>query len=703
MISKINLGRLHWMHWAVIVLSLLLTIAAWQLSNSQIEQKIQQRFEFQSSQLLAQISERMRRYEDALRTGVVAIHTLDGKVDAASWARFSQALKLELMYPGINGIGVIFQVAPNKFDAFLQRERKQRPDFNIYPKHTESEYWPITYVEPLAGNALAIGLDIAFEQNRFLAAKRARDTSTTQITGPITLVQDAKKTPGFLQFLPFYDSHEIETLEQRRKHFIGHVYAPFIVHKLIAGTLGQENRHVLFSIHDGDEVLYDELNGDSVGYDSKPLYRKTISLKMYNRSWDFTIQTATSFADTISMNQSTYILIGGIIIDSLLLCLFIILAGRNRNSLILVDEMTKKVHFGEEYFRHIIEAAPCGMIITDDKGIIEKINPQIEKLFGYEMKELLGQSIDQLIAKRFRDEHSKHRDNFYQHQSQRRLGLERNIYGLKRNGEEFPAEMGFANFRGENGTKILSTVIDMTDYMAITDELKRSNKDLNDFAYVASHDLKAPLRGIMQLASWVEEDISDIASAETKNHLQLLQSRTARLEKLLDDLLTYSRIGRDSSGVSEVDVKKMVQGLFNLMDPPAGFELKLEQPLPVFTTLETPLEVIFRNLIGNAIKHHDKNNGVILIAVSEQDEFYQFTLANDGPAIAEKHQQQIFEMFKTLRPRDEVEGSGMGLAIIKKLLDYHGGKISISSAGERGVSFTFSWPKYIADKEIISE
>tara|TARA_R110001583_G_scaffold114361_3_gene264853 strand:- start:1479 stop:3584 length:2106 start_codon:yes stop_codon:yes gene_type:complete len=700
MIPLVSFGRLHW---AVITLSVLLTVAAWQISNSHVEQTIKQRFDFLSNQLLTQISERMNRYEDALRTGVVAIHTQSEDINVEDWKRFSEALKLTSMYPGINGIGVIYHVPPNKLDQFLERERKLRPNFKIHPSHNRGDYWPITYVEPLEGNELAVGLDLAFEQNRLSAAKKARDTSFTQITGPITLVQDQKKTPGFLQFVPFYNSQDVATEEKRRKHFIGHVYAPFIMHKLISGTLKQtdlkqENRHLIFSIYDGDEMLYDELKTKNRDYNSQPIYSKKITLKVYNRSWDFTIHTADSFNDAISTNQSTYVLIGGIIIDSLLILLFIVLSGRNKKSLILVDEMTKKVILGEEYFRHIIEAAPCGMIITNNKGIIEKVNPQAGGLFGYDENELLGHSIDMLVPHRFHDLHSKHREYFYKNQSNRRMGVDRNVYGLKKSGAEFPAEIGLAHFKGSDGSKILSTIVNMTEYVDITNELKRSNKDLNDFAYVASHDLKAPLRGIMQLASWIEEDISSTASEETKGHLELLQSRTARLEKLLDDLLTYSRIGNHLGDIEEVDVKEMVQALFQLLDPPIEFVLSIETTLPPIKTLAVPLEVIFRNLIGNAIKHHDKPNGIITVSAIEHDNYYEFSIENDGPGIDPKHHEKIFEMFKTLRPRDEVEGSGMGLSIIKKMLDYHGEKISITSNGDRGVLFSFTWPKNISDK-----
>jgi PAS domain S-box-containing protein len=361
--------------------------------------------------------------------------------------------------------------------------------------------------------------------------------------------------------------------------------------------------------------------------------------------------------------------------------------------------MTKKVIAGEEYFRHIIEAAPCGMIITNDEGIIEKVNPQVKILFGYHEKELLGQSIDLLTPHRFRNVNSQHCENFQENRSQFRMESEEDLYGLKKNNNEFPVELGLAHFNVDGEVKILATVIDMTKDVAITNELKRSNKDLNEFAYVASHDLKAPLRGIMQLASWIEEDIADNAGEETKIHLKLLQSRTLRLEKLLDDLLTYSRVGYNHGEVKEINVKEMVQNFFSLLDPPEGFSLNIVDPLPIFSTLVIPLEVIFRNLISNAIKHHDKANGTILISAVEYNKYFQFTVSNDGPGIDPKHHDKIFEMFKTLKPRDEVEGSGMGLSIIKRILDLQGEEINVFSTGERDVSFIFTWPKNLSNKE----
>lgn len=476
-------------HWLVISLSVVLTLAAWYISKTQIESKIEQRFEFQTSQLMALVSERMAHYEDALRGGVAAINSQNNTIDNNSWKRFADVLKLEERYLGINGIGVIYKVAKSEVETFTQQQQQTRPDFKIHPVHTEHEFWPITYLQPLVGNEAAVGLDMAFESNRYNAAKRARDTGSAHITGPIILVQDQKQTPGFLQFLPFYNSTDVDTLAKRQASFIGHVYAPFIMHKLIEGTLRQENRHLIFSIYDGESPLYDELTENNTNYTQTPLFSKKITLPVYGRSWDFTIQTANSFTDEINVNQSIYILVGGIVIDAMLLLLFLSLSSTNRKSLSLANRMTKELSVSEEYFRHIIEASPFGIIITDSQGVIEKVNPQAEQLFGYTVQELIGQSVDILVPSYVRTHHHHLREGYLKEDVKRRMGVDRKVSGQRKNGSEFPAEIGLANFNGINGRKILSTIIDMSEYTKITNELKRSNKDLNEFAYVASHDL----------------------------------------------------------------------------------------------------------------------------------------------------------------------------------------------------------------------
>ncbi|MGH1438765.1 MAG: sensor histidine kinase [Cellvibrionaceae bacterium] len=337
-----NAGRLHWFHWAIVTCSLILTFSAWYFTKTQVEQKTQEQFDRQSNQVIELISERMQKYEDALWGGVAAIHSQSFDIDNVEWAAYSEALELELKYPGINGIGVIYYVEKADLPAFLKNERINRPDFKNHPQHTRDIYLPITYIEPVASNAKAVGLDMAHETNRFTAAIKARDTGRAQITGPIVLVQDSEKTPGFLFYAPFYQGGNTKhnSLERRQEQFIGLVYAPFIFKKLLKGTLDENKRSVGLRIKDTDNTLYDELLESNTDYDSKPLFKKTASINIYGREWTFDIWSTQSFRHQTHNSQPRIILAGGIFIDILLLTLFVMLAKSNRYAINFANRLT---------------------------------------------------------------------------------------------------------------------------------------------------------------------------------------------------------------------------------------------------------------------------------------------------------------------------------------------------------------------------
>jgi signal transduction histidine kinase len=224
-------------------------------------------------------------------------------------------------------------------------------------------------------------------------------------------------------------------------------------------------------------------------------------------------------------------------------------------------------------------------------------------------------------------------------------------------------------------------------------QLERSNRDLEEFAYIASHDLKAPLNGIDSTASWLEEDLQHALSDESRQLIQLMRSRITRMHALLDDLLTYSRVGRADTAVSETRLADIFPGIIELLDPPAHIRIRVEAELPVFVTASEQLEQVLRNLIGNAIKHHDKQNGKVTVSAERAGDFVEFVVRDDGPGIPPEFHEKIFQLFQTLKRRDEVEGSGMGLAIVKKLIERQNCHITVHSQGNgTGTQFRFQWP-----------
>ncbi len=391
-------GRLHWYHWLVVVSSLMLTFTAWYVTSHQANQKSQLQFDFQAGQLTQLVKERMGKYEDALWSGVAAHQAQSNDIDVNKWKAFSSALSIEDKYPGINSIGVIYYVPPEKLADYLAKERQLRPKYQIHPPHQQPEFWPITYIEPVSTNRKAVGLDMAHENNRFTAAKKARDTGSAQITGPIVLVQDAKKTPGFLFYAPFYHGLSASpSVAERQQQFIGVVYAPFIMEKLMLGTLQNKNRLVNFSISDGGSQLYDEFHLGSEDYDPNPLFTKYVEVDMYGRQWNFELSSTLLFRQQQTNHQPTVILIGGIIIDTMLLALFWALSVANKRAIHLANEITQDLQNSEAKLNATIEHMMDGLLTIDNQGQIQSFNGAAERIFGYRDKDIIGRNIDILF------------------------------------------------------------------------------------------------------------------------------------------------------------------------------------------------------------------------------------------------------------------------------------------------------------------
>jgi len=224
-------------------------------------------------------------------------------------------------------------------------------------------------------------------------------------------------------------------------------------------------------------------------------------------------------------------------------------------------------------------------------------------------------------------------------------------------------------------------------------ELARSNSELDHFAYVASHDLQAPLRGIDQLASWITEDAAAVLSEPSKLHLTKLRGRITRMERLLNDLLAYARASRQRHTPEWVNTTQLVQEIVDLLAPPPGMTVDIQEPLPLLRTERTPLETVLRNLVGNAIKHHHQpHTGRLRVTAEKQEAWITFCISDNGPGIDPRFHGRIFQLFQTLHPRDQVEGSGLGLAIVRRLVENRGGSISLASDSGQGATFSFTWP-----------
>ena len=231
------------------------------------------------------------------------------------------------------------------------------------------------------------------------------------------------------------------------------------------------------------------------------------------------------------------------------------------------------------------------------------------------------------------------------------------------------------------------------ELLKATTLLKKRNHELDRFAYVTSHDLKAPLRAIANLASWLGEDLEGQLSEENQHHLQLMQSRVKRMDGLIQGLLQYSRVGRKSNAIEVIQVKDLLFRVIDSLSPPPRIKIAIASDLPTLKTDVISLEQVFSNLISNAIKYHHQNAGTVSISAKDLGEMYEFAVADDGPGIESEHHERIFRIFQTLQARDTFESTGIGLSIVKKILEERGNSIRVESQLGEGATFYFTWNK----------
>ncbi|MEO6954213.1 MAG: ATP-binding protein [Polyangia bacterium] len=227
----------------------------------------------------------------------------------------------------------------------------------------------------------------------------------------------------------------------------------------------------------------------------------------------------------------------------------------------------------------------------------------------------------------------------------------------------------------------------------LSQALQRTNEELDQFAYATSHDLKAPLRGIMNLATFIEEDLGADVAPSISDNLKLLRGRAVRLEALIEGILAYSRAGRIRSHVERVDTAQLARDVVDLIAAPSGCAITIAQSLPTLLTERVPLQQVLMNLVQNAIKHGCPDaKGSIEIGYEKLAGRPTFYIKDAGPGIAPHHHEKVFGIFQTLAPRDKVEGTGIGLAVVKKLVESRGGKVEVHSTTGQGARFGFVWP-----------
>ncbi len=355
----------------------------------------------------------------------------------------------------------------------------------------------------------------------------------------------------------------------------------------------------------------------------------------------------------------------------------------------------------EEQFRIVVEGAPTAMIMIDQEGRIVLVNRQLETLFGYRRAELLGQPVERLLPERLRHAHPGYRADFFTEPRTRPMGAGRDLRGRHKDGREMPVEIGLSPFRTEEGTFCLASVIDISErkraeaeLRRYTDELQRSNRELGQFAYVASHDLQEPLRAISGCVQLLQQRYRDKLDGRANELIEHTVSGALRMQALINDLLSYSRVSTRARPFETCDLgQPLQQALANLevAIKEAG-AVVTSDAMPLGTVDPTQLAQLFQNLIGNAVKFRGERAPKIHVGAQPHQGGYVFTVSDNGIGIEPQYIDRIFGVFQRLHNRSKYPGNGIGLAICRKIVERHNGRIWVDSVPGKGSTFYFTLP-----------
>lgn len=359
---------------------------------------------------------------------------------------------------------------------------------------------------------------------------------------------------------------------------------------------------------------------------------------------------------------------------------------------------TRELFLAEERLQLAVEAAPGGMLMVDQAGAIVLVNAEVERLFGYSRAALLEMSVDQLVPEDLRQRHGSLRATYFEAPAVRSVGRGRDLRMLRRDGTQFPAEVAPNPIQTRAGTCVLVSIIDMTsrrqnerELELRTQELETSNADLQDFAYVASHDLQEPLRAVAGYCQLLSTHYRGQLDARADEFIDFAVDGSKRMKRLIDDLLLFSRLGPRTM-LTAVDLNRAVSdALQNLQTAITETGTRVEvSSLPTIPGDRSRLVQLFQNLIGNAIKFRGTAPLVVRIDTAPEGAGHLITVSDNGIGFEPVHTERIFKMFQRLHPQGQYEGTGIGLALCKRIVTQHGGRMWATASPGAGATFSFT-------------
>ncbi|PZD70713.1 Phytochrome-like protein cph1 [Acaryochloris thomasi RCC1774] len=673
-------------------------------------------FKLQASNAELSIQRALDRNIESIES-IVALYNASETVERQEFQKFVEVRLLE--NSAIKALEWIPRIPSTERETYEQAARQEGfPNFQITERNLQGqivrasqrlEYFPIYYIEPFQGNEPALGFDLASNPARLKAMNQARDQNQAIATAPIDLVQETLKgKKGILIFLPiFRQDQPINSIPARRQNLEGFTLSIFLIedlmNRILDGTLPKGFEFYLLdqSLPQSEQLLYaasstqkktsGNFKGDIASTLQKGIYYTT-TLDIAERKWLLIAKpNADSIVHQSSGLQWLVLASGGVV-----------MLGSMANSLAQALERRQAASTlkkSEARFRALVTSAPVGIYQTSFQGECEFVNARWQAMTGLTIDEAMGTGWSHVL-------HPEDRERIWSEWSQ-----------ATESGIEFESEYRFLtpqkkvvwvygraiSLRDDAGTVTgyLGIVTDISDrkraeeeLQQLNQELSRSNQELGQFAYVASHDLQEPLRKIKSFTELLVKRYPEQGDEKAERYMNHIMDGTHRMQLLIRDLLTYSRAGRAELNIQTTDLNEILEGVkSDLAHIIAEREVQIDaQLLPTLSIDPSQMRQLFQNLISNAIKYCQADIPKVLIRVVQSEAFWTFTVQDNGIGIDPKYADRIFVIFQRLHNREAYSGTGIGLAVCKKIIERHGGKIWLDPSSQTGSTFMFTLP-----------
>lgn len=693
--------RLGLLPLALFFSTLFTAVTAALVTRDSLEVAARARLEQVADDVTQRLKERLESAGSIAR-GTAGLFIAQKKVSSQTFHAFVGAQAVTRWFPH-GRVSWVVSLRPEDEAAVLARGRAEWPRYRF---RSHDPLYPVLFVSPKSrDNERVLGLDLALSEPRRTAIERARDegevTLITEFDFPIALA-----APGTAVLHPVYDGTPL-TLDERRALFRGVVIVGAPTDDLLAGAFDASTASFHVQISDVADLgaLW---SSPDFPTDAGPEQGVTRLLTFGGRQLTVHLVPREGAAELVERFAFIAILgVGTLLAIAFAGLTFQQLRGRRAAEL---AQLTTRAAFDEADRRRalldlVVEQSSDGIIMADGVGHIRLFNEAAAQLYGVAREEVLAPGwrpnfrVTTVEGAALPDEQSP---------LARALGgeLVREARWMvhRPDGEHRVLTGAASPLKNPDGTNAGAVLVmrDETERLQAEKERERlivalefSNAELEQFASVASHDLKAPLRGIAQLAHFLEEDLGEKLSRENRQHLALLKGRVRRLVALIDGILGYARAGQSSETLETFDARDAAAEALVLLAAPPGSEVLLPAPgLRVHGDKALLLQVLM-NLLSNAFSHGVRDHSQIEVNAEVDGDFVRFSVRDNGPGIAPEYHQRIWGMFQTLQPRDEKESTGIGLSVVRKVVQAQGGRAWVESAVGEGATFFFTWPRQL--------